>query len=224
MLATSRRNARPLLPREGRLPARSRPSARASAKSRSSITIAWASCSLAMAMRLLMAALSRPSRAVAGRPARSRPMVAGAPRMLPSGRDGGHGEVAVIDVDRHHRMLPQLIQGRRGRRGRLPRRVQVTAAGRRVMADVIADRAGGGLRSDLIAPVGEPHRTGQPVPAVRPVRETGERGRQPDLQPALVRVPADRLVPPRLARLAVRFTDRSFECPCRSPGPVSWAS
>jgi len=61
------------------------PSARVAAKSRSSITTAHAPCCLAVAMRVVTAARSRPSRAVAGRPARSRPIVAGTPRMLPSG-------------------------------------------------------------------------------------------------------------------------------------------
>ena len=67
MLETARRNSRPRLPREGRVPARSRPSARASAKSRSSITIAWAPWSLATAMMPLIAARSRPSRVLVGR-------------------------------------------------------------------------------------------------------------------------------------------------------------
>jgi hypothetical protein len=84
MPATARRNPRPLLPREGRLPWRSRPSARAPAKSRSSITTAWAPCSFAVAMRLLIAARSRPSRVAEGSPARSSGMAAGVPRTLPS--------------------------------------------------------------------------------------------------------------------------------------------
>ena len=85
MPATARRNPRPRLPREGLVPWRSRPSARASAKSRSSITIARAPCRAAVAMMVLIAARSRPSRVAAGSPVRSRPAVAGVPRTLPSG-------------------------------------------------------------------------------------------------------------------------------------------
>ena len=111
-------------------------------------------------------------------------------------RDDGGGEVAVVDVDRHHRACPQLVQGRRGGRGGLPGRVEVPAAAGRVVADVVADRAAGRLGGDLIAAVGEPDRARQPVAAVRPVRQMGQRGGQLDLQPALIGVPADRLVPP----------------------------
>ena len=120
MPATSRRKALPRLPREGRLPARSRPSARASAKSRSSITMARAPCCLAVAMMLVIAALSRPSRVAAGSPARSRPMVARVPRTLPSAATTAHGQVPGVDVDRHHRVPPQFLQGRRRCRGGLP--------------------------------------------------------------------------------------------------------
>ena len=72
MPATSRRNPRPRLPREGRVPVRSRPSARPCSKSRSSITTARAPCAFAVAMRRVTAARSRPSRVAAGSPARSR--------------------------------------------------------------------------------------------------------------------------------------------------------
>ncbi len=68
MPATARRNPRPRLPREGLLPWRSRPSARASAKSRSSITIARAPSRRAVATMVLIAARSRPSRVRGGLP------------------------------------------------------------------------------------------------------------------------------------------------------------
>jgi 4-hydroxyphenylacetate 3-hydroxylase-like protein len=55
-----------------------------SAKSRSSMMTARAPCCLAVAMRLLMAARSFPSRVADGSPAKSRPMVEGVPMMLPS--------------------------------------------------------------------------------------------------------------------------------------------
>ena len=68
-------------------------------------------------------------------------------------RDDGHGEVAVVDVDGHDRVLPQVIQRcRRGGRSR-PARVDVPAAAGRVVADVVAHRARHGLSGDLIAPV-----------------------------------------------------------------------
>jgi hypothetical protein len=80
-----RRNARPRFPRDGRFPWRSRPSVLAPVKSRSSITIARAPCSFAVAMRVLMAARSRPSRVAAGSPASSSGTVNGTPRTFPSG-------------------------------------------------------------------------------------------------------------------------------------------
>jgi hypothetical protein len=118
-------------------------------------------------------------------------------------RDDRGGEVTVVDVDSHHRVGPQLAQGRDGRRDPLPGRVQIPATAGRVAADVVADGAAGGLGGDLIAAVGERDRAGQPVAAVRPVREMGERGGEFDLHPALLGVPADRLVPARLRGLAV---------------------
>ena len=99
-------------------------------------------------------------------------------------RDDRSGEVAVIDVDSHHRARPQLVQGLRGARGGLPRGVDVPAASRRVVADVVADGAAGRLGGNLIAPVAERDWGRQPVAAVRPVRQTSERGRELDLQPA----------------------------------------
>jgi hypothetical protein len=48
------------------------------------MTIAWAPRALAVAMMPVMAARRCPSRVVAGSPARSRPMVDGVPRRLPS--------------------------------------------------------------------------------------------------------------------------------------------
>src|SRR5260370_274347 len=75
-------------------------------------------------------------------------------------RDDGGGEVTVVDVDSHHRVGPQLIQGRREGRGGRPRRVDVPAAAGRVTADVVADRAAGGLGGDLVAAVGERDRAG----------------------------------------------------------------
>ena len=70
---------------EGRVPARSRPSARAAAKSRFSITIARAPCCPAEVISALMAARSRrPGRWPAARPGPAG-WCAGVPRTLPSG-------------------------------------------------------------------------------------------------------------------------------------------
>jgi hypothetical protein len=85
MPATSRRNRRPRLPREGLFPVFSRPSARASAKPGSSMTTARAPWSRAVAIRADTAARTRPSRWEAGSPASSRGMVSSVPVMLPSG-------------------------------------------------------------------------------------------------------------------------------------------
>src|SRR5271157_4535670 len=82
------------------------------------------------------------------------------------GRDGGGREVPVVDIDRHDRMLAQFVQGRDGCRGGLPARVDVPAITRRVVADVIADRAAGRLGGDLVTTVGERDGSRQPVPAV----------------------------------------------------------
>ena len=118
---------------------------------------------------------------------------------VPVGRDDGDGQVAGVEVDGHDRVRPQFAQ-RRGRAGgRLPARPG-TSGRTPGPADVVADGPGGGLGGDLVAPVGEPDRARQPVPAVRPVRQTGERGGELDLQPALVRVEPDCLVSPRACR------------------------
>ena len=124
---------------------------------------------------------------------------------VPVRRHDRDREVPGVDVDRQHRIRPQLTQSR-GRAGSsaLPRRVEVPAPGFGVDRDVIADGTGGGLGGDLIAPVGELHRARQPVAAVRPVPQMGERGGKLDLQPALVRVMPYCLVAPPLAGLAVR--------------------
>src|SRR5207247_112238 len=81
------------------------------------------------------------------------------------GRDDGDRKVAVVDVDGHGRVLPQLLQGRGGDGRDLPRSVDVPAATRRVVADVVTDRAGGRLGGDLVSAVGKPDRAGQPVAA-----------------------------------------------------------
>ena len=97
---------------------------------------------------------------------------------VPVRRHDRDREVPGVDVDRQHRIRPQLIR-RRDRAGSsaLPRRVEVPAPGRRVDRDVIADGTGGGLGGDLIAPVGELHRARQPVPSEGTVRPGGRAGR-----------------------------------------------
>ena len=149
-------------------------------------------------------------------------MVAGAPRTLPSGATAAAARCPWLTSTATTGCCPQLVQGRRGRRGGLPGRVDVPAATRRVAADVIADRAAGRLGGDLVPAVGEPRPGRQPVAAVRPVRQVGERGGQLDLQPALIRVPADRLVPPRLVLLPVGGQEQPGRFPLpRATGPRS---
>ncbi len=109
----------------------------------------------------------------------------------------------MVDVDGHDRVLPQLIQRHCGGGGGLPGRVSVPAVACRVVADVVADGAGGRLSGGFVPAVGEPDRAGQPVAAVRPVRQVRQRRGQLDLQPPGVRVPADRLVAPGLVLLPV---------------------
>ncbi len=93
---------------------------------------------------------------------------------------------------------------RPSRAGVLPRRVDdVPAAPYRVAGDVVAYGPGGGLGGNLVAPVLEPDLAGQPVAAVRAVGEVRERGGKPDLEPALVRVPPQRLISVRLVLFPV---------------------
>jgi hypothetical protein len=63
--------------------------------------------------------------------------------------------VAVVDVDGYHRVPLEFVHGRRGGRWDRPGGVDVPAPARQVVADVVADRAGGGLGGDLITPVRE---------------------------------------------------------------------
>ena len=78
--------------------------------------MARAPCSRAVAMRVLIALRSRPSRVAAGSPARSERHRERHAEDVPVGRDDGDGEVAGVDVDRHDRVRPQLVQ-RRDRAG-----------------------------------------------------------------------------------------------------------
>ena len=127
------------------------------------------------------------------------------------------GQVPVIQVHGQDRRLPQARKrGSRRRRG-APARVEVPPAPHRVIADIVTDRTSGRLRSDLTAPVAELHGARQPVPAARPVRQPGQRGGQPDLQPALLRVPPQRLVPPRLVLLPVCGQEQPGRLPPAPP-------
>ena len=104
MPATMRRNAFPRRPREGRVPCRSRPSARASAKSRSSITMARAPCWRAVAIRPVTAARSLPSRVAAGSPASSSGDRERRPGHVPVAGEHGDGEMTRVHVDCDHGM------------------------------------------------------------------------------------------------------------------------
>jgi hypothetical protein len=121
-----------------------------------------------------------------------------------AGRVDDHGgEVAGIDVDGQHRVAAQLLERRHLGGRRLPGGVEIPAAPFRLEGDVVADRAGCRLGGHLIAPVGESDGDGQPVAAMGPVGPMGERPGEFHLQPALLRVPADGLVPPRLVGLPI---------------------
>ena len=163
------------------------------------------------------AARMRPSRVLAGSPARHEgDRDRGAGRVPGRGERPG-GEVPGVHVDRDHRIRPELLQVR-GRSGcRLPARVQVPTPGDRVERDVVADRPGRGLRSDLITPVSEADRAGETVPAVRPVRQVPQRGGELDLQPALIRVEPDGLVSPGLVFLPVRGEEQALGLPPLPP-------
>ena len=150
-----------------------------------------------------MAARSRPSRVVAGSPARSRPMVAGVPRTLPSGATTATARCPALTSTATTGCRRSSSSDGAGAGAAFHDASMYQRPRCRVVADVVADRAGGRLGGDLVAPVGEPHRARQPVPAVRPVRQVRQRGGQLDLQPALAGVPADRLVPPGLVLLPV---------------------
>lgn len=140
MAETARRKSLPRLPREGRLPARSRPSARASAKSRSSMTKARAPRAFAVAIKALIAAQMP---VAGGRRQAGQVQTEGGrdAQDVAVWRDDRHCEMTVVDVDGHDWVLPQFIQ--RCRRGghSLPARVDVPAAAGRVVADVVAHRA-----------------------------------------------------------------------------------
>jgi hypothetical protein len=103
-----------------------------------------------MAIRVLTAARSRPSRVAAGNPASSSGDRERAADQVAVRREDRDAEVPGVDVDRYHRVRPQLRQRRGRARGGLPTRVQVPAPGRRIMADVVPDGAGGRLGGDLV--------------------------------------------------------------------------
>jgi hypothetical protein len=84
-----------------------------------------------------------------------------------------------------------------------PGGIQVPAIPLGLVADVVADRAGGDLRRPRFGPVGEPDWAGEPVAAARPVAQMPQGGRQLQLQPALLRVDQDGAVAERIPRVAV---------------------
>jgi hypothetical protein len=122
-----------------------------------------------------------------------------------------------VHVDRDNRVTPELLQRRDLAEDGLPAGVEVPAARRRVEGDVVADRAGSGLRSHLIPAVAERHWARQSVPPVRPVRQVPERRRELDLQPALVRVEPDRLVAPEALLLTVGGKEQAGGLPLCPP-------
>ena len=129
----------------------------------------------------------------------------------------GHRQVTGVHVYRHDSALPGLRQRDGLDRRRLPRSVQVPAAPHGVVGDVITDSAARSLRGSITAPVAEPDRARQPVTPAGPVGETGQRGGEPDLQPVLVGVPADRLVAPGLVLLPVSGQEQPGRGPSFPP-------
>ena len=149
-----------------------------------------------------MAARSRPSRCAGRQPGKGQQDGHRRPGRVPVRGNRPHGQVPMVQVDRQHRVRPQLIQAPRGRGRGLPRCVHIPPAPHRVTADVITDRPGGRLGGDLAAPVAEPDRGRQPVAAARPVRQMRRAGRAA-VSPASLR----------------RGSSGSSRCPTPCPSP-----
>jgi hypothetical protein len=199
MPATVRRNRLPRWPR----PKVSRPSARASAKSRSSIAITRQPWALARAMSWLTAARSRPSRVVAQASSRSRGIVCGLPNGLPAGSSTTQSKwPALRSTATRGKPASSAVVGT-GRHGWVQEASRYPAIPLGLVADVVADRTGGDLRRPRFGPVGEPDRAGQPVATVRPVGQIPQRGGQLQLQPALLRVDQDGAVAKRIPRVSI---------------------
>src|SRR4029450_10604909 len=118
-------------------------------------------------------------------------------------------------------MLAEFVQRRHWTRREPPGSVKMpaalvrAAALGRVQADVVPAGTAGAPRRPLAPTVGEAHRAGQPVDGcpTRRVRQVCKRGRQPDLQPALVWVDADGFVAPGLVGLTVRAEEQPLRLP-----------
>ena len=126
---------------------------------------------------------------------------------VPGGVEDPAVQVLGVEVDPERPVpVPAQPLQRWHRHGRQPPAgIQVPALPGRVQQQVVADRAAGCLRGPLTSPMVEHDRAGQPVggrPAGR-VGQVRQRGRQPQLQPALLGVDADGLVAPPLAGLPV---------------------
>jgi hypothetical protein len=96
---------------------------------------------------------------------------AGGARHVPVRGDHRDGQVAGVHVDRHDRVVPELVQCRRRGTGGLPAGIEVPPPGCGAVGEVVPDSAGGGLGGGLVAPVGERYRARQAVSSVRPVRQ-----------------------------------------------------
>jgi hypothetical protein len=133
------------------------------------------------------------------------------------GIDDNGSQVIGIHVHGQNRPLPQFVEPRAAAVGRLPGGVDMPAPLRRITGDVVADCRRGRLCGHLVASVGEDDRTREPVPIRWPIGERGQRSRKLDLQPALVGMPADRLVPPRFVGLAVGADEQPRGLPPCAP-------
>jgi hypothetical protein len=126
-------------------------------------------------------------------------------------------EVAGVQVDPQRPVAAQLLPRRRGDRRQPPRCSQVPAALGRVEGDVVADRSGGGLRRPRVPAVGEDHRAGQPIAAVRLVGKVAQQGGQLELAPALVGMHPDGLVAPPLGGLPISGQEPPLGPPAGTP-------
>ena len=144
-------------------------------------------------------------------------MVAGVPMTFPSAATTAAARWPAFTSTATTGCRLSSSSGGTGAGGGCPARIEVPAPGGGVAGDVVADGAGSGLGGDLVTPVGELHRAGQLVAAVRPVGQVRQRGGQLNLQPLLAGVPTYGFVSPVLVRLAVGGQEQAGCLPLRPP-------
>src|SRR5436190_20133659 len=135
------------------------------------------------------------------------------------GIEDDRGQVADIEVEGQHRALTQLVERWHWPSRGLPRCVQIPAAALGLITDVVAHCAGLCLGRHIVTPISKADIL-DAVPAMGPVSQAGERRGQLDLQPALLGMPADRLVAPVLVRLTVSGDEPPGRLPATTPLPA----